>query len=319
MAVAEVEARVARFQEQFAAIRAEIGKVIVGQEAIVEGVLIAVLAGGHVLLEGVPGLGKTLLVRTLARTLDLKFSRIQFTPDLMPADITGTHIVTETAGGARQFVFQPGPIFANVVLADEINRATPKTQSALLECMEERQATVDGHTYPMPRPFLVLATQNPVEFEGTFPLPEAQLDRFLLRLHLGYPDLDSEIAMLQTHSQEGAVDRLKPMVTAEQLQVLKESLSKIRFEPKLRKYLVELVQATRRQAGVRLGASPRGSLALYRSSLAWAALQGRDYVIPDDIQHMVAPTLAHRLVGAGGFEQAEAILQRMLEQHPVPL
>lgn len=294
----------------------QVERVILGKRPAVQLVAVALLCEGHLLVDDVPGVGKTMLSRAIARSLDCSFARVQCTPDLLPGDLVGVSIFHP---GQAEFRFRPGPIHHQVVLADEINRATPKTQSALLECMEERQATVDGHTYLMPRPFLVLATQNPVEFEGTFPLPEAQLDRFLVRLHLGYPDLDSEVQMLETHSLEGAVDRLQPMVTVEQLQALKESLHKVRFEPKLRKYLVELVQSTRRQAGVRLGASPRGSLALYRSSLAWAALQGRDYVIPDDIQHMVVPTLAHRLVGAGGFEQAEAILQRMLEQHPVPL
>lgn len=294
----------------------QVERVILGKRDVVQLVAVALLCEGHLLLDDVPGVGKTMLSRAIARSLDCSFARVQCTPDLLPGDLLGVSIFHP---GQGEFRFRPGPIHHQVVLADEINRATPKTQSALLECMEERQATIDGQTYPMPRPFLVLATQNPVEFEGTFPLPEAQLDRFLLRLRLGYPDLDSEIQMLQTHSQEGAVNQLEPMVQPEQLSALKESLQKLRFEPKLRRYVVELVQSTRRLPGVRLGASPRGSLALFRSSLAWAALQGRDYVIPDDIQHMVVPTLAHRLVGAGGFEQAEALLQRMLEQHPVPL
>ena len=294
----------------------QVERVILGKRDVVQLVAVALLCEGHLLVDDVPGVGKTMLSRAIARSLDCSFARVQCTPDLLPGDLLGVSIFHP---GQGEFRFRPGPIHHQVVLADEINRATPKTQSALLECMEERQATIDGHAYPMPRPFLVLATQNPVEFEGTFPLPEAQLDRFLLRLRLGYPDLDSEIQMLQTHSQEGAVNQLEPMVRPEQLVALKESLQKLRFEPKLRRYVVELVQSTRRLPGVRLGASPRGSLALFRSSLAWAALQGREYVIPDDIQHMVVPTLAHRLVGAGGFEQAEALLQRMLEQHPVPL
>lgn len=294
----------------------QVERVILGKREVVQLVAVALLCEGHLLVDDVPGVGKTMLSRAIARSLDCSFARVQCTPDLLPGDLLGVSIFHP---GQSEFRFRPGPIHHQVVLADEINRATPKTQSALLECMEERQATIDGTTYPMPRPFLVLATQNPVEFEGTFPLPEAQLDRFLLRLRLGYPDLDSEIQMLQTHSQEGAVNRLEPLVRPEELVALKESLQKLRFDPKLRRYVVELVQSTRRLPGVRLGASPRGSLALFRSSLAWAALQGRDYVIPDDIQHMVVPTLAHRLVGAGGFEQAEALLQRMLEQHPVPL
>ncbi|MBS2033716.1 MoxR family ATPase [bacterium] len=294
----------------------QVEQVILGKRSAVQTVAVALLCEGHLLLDDVPGVGKTMLSRAIARSLDCSFARIQCTPDLLPGDLVGVSIFHP---GKGEFSFRPGPVHHQVVLADEVNRATPKTQSALLECMEERQATVDGHSYPMPRPFMVLATQNPVEFEGTFPLPEAQLDRFLLRLHLGYPDLDSEVRMLETHAQEGALQRLQPIVTTQELAALKEQVQKVRVEPKLRRYLVELVQSTRRQAGVRLGASPRGSLALFRASLAWAALEGRDYVIPDDIQKMVAPTLAHRLVGAGGFEQAEVILQRMLEQHPVPL
>lgn len=294
----------------------QVERVILGKREAVQLVAVALLCEGHLLVDDVPGVGKTMLSRAIARSLHCSFARIQCTPDLLPGDLVGVSIFHP---GQGEFRFRPGPIHHQVVLTDEINRATPKTQSALLECMEERQATVDGHTYPMPRPFLVLATQNPVEFEGTFPLPEAQLDRFLLRLRLGYPDLESELQMLQTHAQDGAVQKLEPLVEADQLQALKESVQAVRVDDKLRRYLVEFVQSTRRQPGIRLGASPRGSLALFRSSQAWAALQGRDYVIPDDIQHMVVPTLAHRMIGAGGFDQAEATLQRMLEQHPVPL
>ena len=294
----------------------QVERVILGKREAVQLVAVALLCEGHLLVDDVPGVGKTMLSRAIARSLHCSFARIQCTPDLLPGDLVGVNIFHP---GQGEFRFRPGPIHHQVVLTDEINRATPKTQSALLECMEERQATIDGHTYPMPRPFLVLATQNPVEFEGTFPLPEAQLDRFLLRLRLGYPGLESEIKMLQTHSQEGAVLQLEPLVDPEQLQALKDQVQAVRMEDKLRRYLVELVQSTRRQPGIRLGASPRGSLALFRSSLAWAALQGRDYVIPDDIQQMTLPTLAHRMLGAGGIDQAEATLQRMLEQHPVPL
>jgi len=294
----------------------QVERVILGKSEAVLLVAVALLCEGHLLVDDVPGVGKTMLSRAIARSLDCSFARIQCTPDLLPGDLVGVNMYHP---GQGDFRFRPGPIHHQVVLADEINRATPKTQSALLECMEERQATVDGQTYAMPRPFLVLATQNPVEFEGTFPLPEAQLDRFLLRLRLGYPDLESEIAMLKTHAQEGVLQQLKPLTHGDDLKRLKEQLQTVRMEDKLRRYLVELVQATRNLSGVRLGASPRGSLALFRCSLAWAALMGRDYVIPDDIQHMVVPTLAHRLVGAGGFDQAEASLRRLLEQQPVPL
>lgn len=294
----------------------QVERVILGKHDAVLLVAVALLCEGHLLVDDVPGVGKTMLSRAIARSLDCSFARIQCTPDLLPGDLVGVNIYHP---GQGDFRFRPGPIHHQVVLADEINRATPKTQSALLECMEERQATVDGQTYPMPRPFLVLATQNPVEFEGTFPLPEAQLDRFLLRLRLGYPDLNSEVAMLKTHGQEGALQQLQPLIQADQLKLLQEQLHAVRMEEKLRRYLVELVQATRHLSGIRLGASPRGSLALFRCSLAWAALMGRDYVIPDDIQQMAVPTLAHRLVGAGGFDQAEASLRRLLEQQPVPL
>jgi MoxR-like ATPase len=294
----------------------QVERVILGKREAVQLVAVALLCEGHLLVDDVPGVGKTMLSRAIARSLNCTFARIQCTPDLLPGDLVGVSVFHP---GQGEFRFRPGPIHHQVVLTDEINRATPKTQSALLECMEERQATVDGHTYPMPRPFLVLATQNPVEFEGTFPLPEAQLDRFLLRLRLGYPDLESELQMLHTHAQDGAVQKLQPLLEAEQLQALKESVQATRVDDKLRRYLVELVQSTRSQPGIRLGASPRGSLALFRASQAWAALQARNYVIPDDIQRMVVPTLAHRMIGAGGVDQAEATLQRMLEQHPVPL
>ena len=277
---------------------------------------VALLCEGHVLLEDVPGVGKTLLSRALARSLECSFARVQCTPDLLPGDLIGVSVFHP---GQAEFRFRPGPIHHQVVLADEINRATPKTQSALLECMEERQASVDGQTYPMPRPFLVMATQNPIEFEGTFGLPEAQLDRFMLRLQLGYPGLESEIEMLTRHSQDRLVDQLQPIIKAEQLAELTRYCRELRVEAKLQRYLVEVVQATRSHPSVRLGVSPRGSLALFRASQAWAALQGRDYVIPDDVQKMVSPTLGHRLLTSGAPGAAAAILQSILEKHSVPL
>lgn len=296
---------------------ANVERVLLGKQEAISLVAVVLLCEGHVLVEDVPGVGKTLLSRAIARSLDCTFARIQCTPDLLPGDLIGVSVYHP---GQATFQFRPGPIHHQVVLTDEINRATPKTQSSLLECMEERQATVDGQTHKMPRPFLVLATQNPIEFEGTFPLPEAQLDRFLLRLRLGYPDFDSELQMLGTHAYDGALDELQPIVKVEELAQLREQLLKIRVDDKLRRYIVEFVQATRKQAGIRLGASPRGSLALFRTSQALAALQGRDYVIPDDIQAMVLPCLGHRLVTSGqGFDQGEAVLERMLEQLPVPL
>lgn len=296
---------------------ANIEKVILGKHEAVEQVAIALLCEGHLLIEDVPGVGKTMLSRAIARSLNCSFARVQCTPDLLPGDLVGVSVFHP---GQGDFRFRPGPVHHQIVLTDEINRATPKTQAALLECMEERQATVDGQTYPMPRPFLVLATQNPIEFEGTFPLPEAQLDRFLLRLRLGYPDLNSEIQMLGSHSHQVVVDQLEPVVQVEELQALQQQLHQVKVSDALRRYLVELVQSTRNQPGLRLGASPRGSLALYRSSQAKAALQGRDYVIPDDIQAMVLPCLAHRLMGSNASaDQSENLLRRLLEQHTVPV
>lgn len=305
-------------QEFGARLCANVEKVILGKHSAVQLIAVALLCEGHVLVEDVPGVGKTRLSRAVARTMNCSFARIQCTPDLLPGDLVGVNIFHP---GKAEFQFRPGPIHHQIVLADEINRATPKTQSALLECMEEHQATVDGVSYPMPRPFLVLATQNPVEFEGTFPLPEAQLDRFMLRLRLGYPDLDSEIEMLGTNSGEGPLPSLEAVLQLEDLEAAKAAVQAIRFEPKLRRYLVEVVQSTRTHGGVRLGASPRGSLALFRAAQAWAALQGRDYVIPDDIQDMAVPTLAHRLMSTGGAAAGtgEALVQKLLEQQAVPL
>lgn len=298
-------------------LEANIAKALLGKHEAIQRVAIALLCEGHILVEDVPGVGKTLLSRAVARSLDCSFARIQCTPDLLPGDLLGVSVFHP---GQGSFTFRPGPIHHQIVLTDEVNRATPKTQSALLECMEERQATIDGQTLAMPRPFLVLATQNPIEFEGTFPLPEAQLDRFLLRLRLGYPDLESEIQMLHTHSYDKVLHSLEAVARGDDLENLRSQVQSVRMEAKLQRYLVELVQSTRRQPGIQLGASPRGSLALYRCSQALAALQGRDYVIPDDIQALVLPCLAHRLVTSRqGFDEAEALLQRLLEQHPVPL
>ena len=280
-------------------------------------IAVALLAEGHVLVEDVPGVGKTRLARAVARSMDCSFARIQCTPDLLPGDLLGVSVFHP---GRGEFQFRPGPVHHQVVLTDEVNRATPKTQAALLECMEERQVTVDGPTYPMPRPFLVFATQNPIEFEGTFPLPEAQLDRFLLRVRLGYPDLDSEVQMLAGGGADSVLSTLHPVVGSEQLTTLKNEVQAVRVDEKLRRYLVGLVQATRELPDVRLGASPRGSLALHRASQAWAALQGRDYVVPDDVQAMASPTLSHRLVGAGqDSRRGEALISSLIERHPVPV
>lgn len=296
-----------------ARIRANMEKVLVGKGEVIELVLVAVAAGGHVLIEDVPGTGKTLLAKSLARSLDLSFRRIQFTPDLLPSDVTGLSYFNQKTG---EFEFRPGPVFAQVLLADEINRATPRTQSALLECMEERQVTVEGVTRPLARPFLVLATQNPVEQEGTFPLPEAQLDRFLLRLPAGYPTADEEMAMLDRFRSGDPFQELAPVAGAEEILALQQAVPQVHVARPVQQYIVDLARATRSAEGIELGVSPRGTLALLRAAQALAAVRGRDYVLPDDVQHLARPVLAHRLVastrlrlrGRGAQEALDAIL-----------
>jgi MoxR-like ATPase len=268
-------------------------RVIVGKHREVELVLIAMLCRGHVLIEDVPGVGKTTLAKAIARSLGLRFSRIQCTPDMLPSDITGVSIYNQKTS---EFEFRPGPVMAQIVLTDEINRATPKTQSALLEAMEERQVTVDGVTRPMERPFLVLATQNPIEYEGTFPLPEAQLDRFILRIRLGYPTPDQEISMLDAQRLVHPLEQLEQVVDASSFLRAQEVVKEIYLNDLVKQYIVNLVTASRQHEDIYLGASPRGSLALYKTAQARAALQGRDYVIPDDIKYIAEPTLAHRII-----------------------
>jgi MoxR-like ATPase len=268
-------------------------KVIVGKHQEVRLTLIALLCRGHSLIEDVPGVGKTMLAKSIARSIGCSFKRIQFTPDLLPSDITGVSIFNQAN---REFEFRQGPIFAQIVLADEINRATPKTQSALLEAMEERQATVDGVTHRMPDPFLVLATQNPIEYEGTFPLPEAQLDRFMMRITLGYPTKADEITILNSQQFAHPIDSLSQIIEVEDLVEAQEAVKKIHLEDSLKEYIVDLVSATRSHAEVYLGASPRGSLALFKTAQALAAIEGRDYVIPDDVKALAEATLAHRII-----------------------
>ncbi|HSG85108.1 MAG TPA: MoxR family ATPase [Candidatus Limnocylindrales bacterium] len=272
---------------------ANVERVIVGKHEEVRLALVALLCRGHLLIEDVPGTGKTMLAKAIARSLGCSFRRIQFTPDLLPSDVTGLSIFNQKT---QEFEFRPGPIMAQVVLADEINRATPKTQSALLECMEERQATIDGVTYRMPDPFLVIATQNPIEYEGTFALPEAQLDRFFLRLRLGYPQPIEEIVILDEQKRAHPLETLTEVLAVDELREMQASVREIYVDSAVSDYIVRLVNATRNHPDVYLGASPRGSIALYRAGQALAGLLGRDYVIPDDVKVLAEPALAHRLI-----------------------
>jgi MoxR-like ATPase len=303
-----------------ARLQESVERVIVGKADVVRLALVAILCEGHILLEDVPGLGKTTLAKALARSLGCSFRRIQFTPDLMPSDITGIQYYNQKAG---EFVFREGPLIAQVVLADEINRATPRTQAALLEAMEERQLTVEGETIALPRPFLVLATQNPVELEGTFPLPEAQLDRFLLRLQLGYPDEAGEEEILERFESANPLDALTPVVDAEELVRLAQALRKLHVAPAVRRYAVQLVRATRDDPSFELGASPRASLALFRSARAHAVLDGRDYVLPDDVKAMAPFVIPHRLILSTQARlrgrEAHEIVAEILENVPVPI
>lgn len=272
---------------------ANVERVIVGKRDAVELTLIAVLCRGHTLIEDVPGVGKTVLAKSFARSIGCTFRRIQFTPDLLPSDITGVSVYNQKT---QEFDFRPGPLVGQVVLADEINRATPKTQSALLEAMEEAQMTVEGHTIALPVPFMVLATQNPIEYEGTFPLPEAQLDRFLMSVRLGYPTVRDEIAILENQQIEHPLNSLEPVISVDQLIDLQAQVRRIYVDPLVKQYIVDITTATRTHSDVYLGASPRGSLALFKTSQARAAIQGRDFVIPDDVKALAEATLAHRLI-----------------------
>jgi len=298
---------------------ANVERVIVGKREAVELTVIGLLCQGHLLIEDVPGTGKTMLARSIARSLGCSFSRIQFTPDMLPSDVTGVSIYNQAT---RQFEFRPGPIMAQIVLADEINRATPKTQAALLEAMEERQVTVDGVTRPLPRPFMVLATQNPIEYEGTFPLPEAQLDRFLMRIRLGYPETEDEVRILERQQFRHPIEELEQVASVEELLEAQEAVRAVYVAPRLKRYIVDLTRRTREYPDVYLGASPRGSLTLYRAGQARAAIHGRDFVLPDDVKALAIPALGHRVIVGPTARMrdvtAEQIVEEILRQVPVP-
>ena len=294
-------------------------RVIIGKTAEARFALITLLCGGHLLIEDVPGVGKTMLARALARSTGGHFSRIQFTPDLLPSDVTGMSIYRQ---GTGDFEFRPGPIVAQIVLADEVNRATPKTQSALLEAMEERQITVDGVTHMLPSPFMVMATQNPIEYEGTFPLPEAQLDRFFMRVHLGYPSPTDEILIMDAQQSSHPIEALKEVTSPGEVRELQHAVRAIYIDPLIKQYIVSLVNATRNHESAYLGASPRGSLALMRATQAYAMLDGRDFVQPDDVKLLAYSTLGHRVIVAPGARVREIdsaqIVDECIERVPVP-
>lgn len=298
-------------------VKENIGRVIIGREQEIVLLLTAMLAGGHVLLEDVPGTGKTTLAKSLARSLDCAFARVQFTPDLLPADITGMRVYVQQTGS---FDFIKGPVFTNVLLADEINRATPRTQSALLECMEEKQVTEGGTTYALAAPFLVIATQNPVETQGTFPLPEAQLDRFLMRLSLGYPTADEAVALMQRFLADSPLTNLTPVAAAEQITEAAKLCRQCRVSEDVMRYIAALCESARDPKQVRLGPSPRALLALLHACQALAALCGRDYVIPDDVKELAVPVLAHRIILRGAQYQmgADGFVKELLARLPVP-
>ncbi len=313
-------------REAIIAIRDEINKVVVGQDGTLSGLVAALLVRGHVLLEGVPGVAKTMLVKTMAQALDLDFKRVQFTPDLMPSDVTG-QLVLNADGGADRFKFRPGPIFTNLFLADEINRTPPKTQSALLEAMEERQVTAEGHARALPDPFVVIATQNPVEQEGTYPLPEAQLDRFMFKLIVGYPSAAQESQILSRHNQgldphDPSSGGVVAVANAADLAAARALVEQVRVEPTVIDYIVALCRATRESPSVELGVSPRGAAALLHASKAWAWLSGKDYVTPDEIKAVAKPTLRHRLIIRPELElegvNADSLLDTVLVTVPAP-
>jgi MoxR-like ATPase len=308
-------------------VRDEVAKVVVGQDGAMSGLVAALLARGHVLLEGVPGVAKTLIVKAVAAALDLEFKRVQFTPDLMPSDVTGQLILDGTASGPSQFRFRPGPVFTDILLADEINRTPPKTQAALLEAMEERQVTVEGEPHPLPSPFTVVATQNPVEYEGTYPLPEAQLDRFLFKLQVGYPTADQEQEVLARHDRgldphDLRTAGIEPVATVKDLEAARAQVHHVRVEAPVLAYVVSLVRATREAPSVALGVSPRGAAMLLHAAKAWAWLSGRPFVTPDEVKAVVKPCLRHRMQVRPELEiegtTVDGVLDGILAAVPVP-
>jgi MoxR-like ATPase len=313
-------AEIDRVQEVTSRIREGVQQIIVGKDDVIDLAIIALVCRGHVLVEDVPGIGKTTLAKALAQSLGCAFGRIQFTPDLMPVDVLGVNFYNQKSG---DFEFRAGPIFSQILLADEINRATPRTQSALLEAMQEQQATVDGVTMPLPAPFLVIATQNPIELEGTFPLPEAQLDRFMVRIKLGYPSAEEESEILLRFKRDSRLSSLEPVTNAEELIRIQEMVSSVRVDESVRLYVVHIAHATREQRSLMLGASPRAALALYKTAQAKAAIDGRDFVTPDDVKALAAPVLAHRMILTSNSRvrghTAEQTLEEILSSVPVPI
>lgn len=313
------QAQIALAQSVAERIAQSVGQVIIGKRNEIRLAILGLFSKGHILIEDIPGVGKTMLAKALARAIGCTFSRIQFTPDMLPSDITGVSLFNQKT---REFEFRAGPIMAQIILADEINRATPKTQAALLEAMEERQVTVDGVTYAMENPFLILATQNPIEYEGTFPLPEAQLDRFMIRIQLGYPNPTEELTVLSAQQYDHPINNLRQVVSVQELLAAQQAIREVYVADEVKKYIIDLVNASRQHADVYLGSSPRGSLALFRTAQARAAMAGRDYVIPDDVKALTEVALAHRIiVGASARIKditSRAIVQDILASTPVP-
>lgn len=305
-------------QNKCSKIKANIQKVMIGKSDVIELILTTLLAGGNVLLEDVPGTGKTVLAKALAKSVEFQFNRIQFTPDLLPSDVTGLNYYNAKEG---EFVFRKGPVFANILLADEINRATPRTQSGLLECMEERQITVDGETRVLEKPFFVIATQNPVETAGTFPLPEAQLDRFMMELSMGFPTEEEEVQMLERFWQKNPLEKLTAVCTKEELLEMQNNIQEVEVGSSVKQYLVQVIQSTRKNEKIAVGVSPRGTLALFRSAQSYAAINGRNYVIPEDIKYIAPYVMSHRITAGSGFYNSEekmVLVQECIRAVEVP-